>query len=313
MEDIASQLDKDRILYRELFINASKTFKELVKSYKDDFACNKCGVCCKIRYSKLSPEEILQLADEENDPTAREFLELFVPYADKPGHGYAGLIGLKHDEPVYFYYCKYAGSRDNCDKMPACRNFPDSITTILPAECGFRHWQKFMLNKIITEIEPDIDKKMREILAFREQFKCRRTGTCCRLACSEFSPEELRQKALDNDEFAKQFTSVFVPYTNIDEAREVYPEYVELVLSRLERGEKAYFYYCRHLRGNNTCPVYEDRPGICRDFPDNPFSIIPHSCGFYRWKEEVIVAAYTYSAMAQVYGFYSEKIKFALE
>ncbi len=203
----------------------------------------------------------------------------------------------------------------SCNKCrPNCEiKYEDlSPTTALPPECGFRGWQKLILHKIANEIEPDINQKVQELLDYRKEFTCNRTGTCCRLACSEFSYEELKQKALNNDNFARQFTSIFVPYTDIEAAREVYPEYVELVLSKLEKNETANFYYCKHLQGTNVCPIYEDRPQICRDFPDNPFSIIPPSCGYYKWKDEVLVAAYTYYAMAQIYGFYFEKIKAAL-
>lgn len=211
MDKISRQLKKDRLLYRELFMNAAKSFKELMEGYKKNF---------------------------------------------------------------------------NTD----------------------REWKEFILKKIRTEIEPDINKKVQELLDYRKHFLCKRTGTCCSLACSEFSYEELTQRAKNNDNFASQFTSVFVPYENTEDARKVYPEYVDLVLSTLEEGESANFFYCKHRQGKNICPIYEDRPQICRDFPDNPFAIIPPSCGYHDWKEEIIVAAYTYYAMAQIYGYYYEKI-----
>jgi len=203
-------------------------------------------------------------------------------------------------------------SCNNCREN--CEINPDDIspTANLPAGCSFREWQKLILHKIATEIEPDINKKVQGLLDYRKEFRCNRTGTCCRLACSEFTYEELKQKALNNDNFASQFTSIFVPYTDVEAARAVYPEYVELVLSKLGENETANFYHCKHVQGTNVCPIYEDRPQICRDFPDNPFSIIPHSCGYYNWKDEVLVAAYTYYAMAQIYGFYYEKIREAL-
>ncbi|OGI01954.1 MAG: hypothetical protein A2Y25_03010 [Candidatus Melainabacteria bacterium GWF2_37_15] len=315
MEEIAIEQKKNRQLYRELFLNASKTFKELMESYRSDFSCTECGVCCKIRYSKLSPDDIVRLANEENDTTAKEYLKLFVPYESPLAHEYVDLILSKHDEPVYFYYCKHADDRINCEKSSICKDFPDSITTILPKQCSFRHWQQLIMYKISAEIEPDISKKVQEILDYRHQFKCNRTGTCCKLACSEFTYEELKQKASNNDNFAQQFTSIFIPYTDIEQARKVYPEYVDLVLSTLQgddSGETANFYHCKHLQGTNTCPVYEDRPQICRDFPDNPFSIIPNSCGYHQWKDEVLVAAYTFYSMTQIYGFYFVKIKAAL-
>lgn len=311
MEKIECNLKKERTLYRELFLNAANAFKECVNQYKEEFTCKDCRVCCEFRYSKLPYEEITRLAQEENDAISPQYLELFVPYEQTPEHDYVKLIQQKHDEPVYFYYCKYSGDK-NCERKDFCKNFPDSATTILPMECVFRDWQALILNKIKTEIEPDINKKMYEITEYRKNFQCKRCGICCNLASSEFSWEELKTRAAKNDEFAKQFISVFVPYENIEKAAEIYPEYVELLLSRLNKDENAYFYHCKYLQGRNVCPIYENRPQICRDFPDNPFSIIPDKCGYHQWREEVLVAAYTYFAMSQIWGFYQEKINAAL-
>lgn len=222
-------------LYRELFINAEKTFRELINGLKQDFSCAGCGAC--------------------------------------DGKG------------------------------------PTVVTAALPEECGFRHWQKLVLYRIKNEIEPDIAEKFGRILDYRSEFQCNRTGTCCKLASSEFSYDELKQKARNNDVFAGQFTEIFVPYTDMAEAREVFPEYVDLVLSRLEEGEEAYFYRCKYLEGSNICPIYENRPQICRDFPDNPYPMIPESCGYYQWREEVLVGAYTLHAMSAICDFYYEKLK----
>ena len=41
-----------------------------------------------------------------------------------------------------------------------------------------------------------------------------------------------------------------------------------------------YFYHCPRVTKDNRCPDYENRPQICRDFPDNPLAFLPLSCGF---------------------------------
>ena len=91
--------------------------------------------------------------------------------------------------------------------------------------------------------------------------------------------EELKKKAKNGDNFATQFTSIFVPYKDENEAKQIYPEYFELLSERLE-GEKVYFYHCPKLTKENRCSDYENRPGICRDFPDNPLGFLPGPCGF---------------------------------
>jgi len=341
MEKFELQLENERDLYRELFLNAEKTFKELLKKMKSDFSCSKCSNCCKVRYSQLPPEEIHKLANGQNDSIAENYIKLFLPYGvdedfeysnnskvtvEDNNHSaekqeckslcnYVKNILSKHSDPVYFYYCKYLDKNNNCtagDKSLLCNGFPNSVNTILPDNCGFKHWQNLVMDRIQNEIEPEIDLKIKEIMDYKNKFQCKRTGTCCKLASSEFSYEELQQKAWNKDEFARQFTQVFVPYKNFREARDVFPEYVDLIVKKFGKEENINFYYCKYLENDNECPIYENRPQICRDFPDNPLSVIPPVCGYYTWKEEVLVAAYTFHAMKQIYGFYLEKIKKAL-
>ena len=73
-------------------------------------------------------------------------------------------------------------------------------------------WQKSVLKMFEEDISKEIFRKWTEILAYREQFSCIGCAVCCKLACSEFSPEQLKIKAQNNDKFASQFLSVFVPY-----------------------------------------------------------------------------------------------------
>ncbi|HSA06788.1 MAG TPA: YkgJ family cysteine cluster protein [Candidatus Gastranaerophilales bacterium] len=339
MEKLKLQLEKEKELYRELFINAEKGFKDLVKKLKSNFSCINCGVCCKVKYSKLSPDQIFGLANEENDKISKEYIKLFAPYGVNKGFiysknneisveinnnlakkennnklslSYIESILSKHTEPVYFYYCRNLDENNQCiakENSFLCDNFPDSVSIILPENCAYKSWQKLIMDTIKNEIEPEIELKITEILNYRSKFSCNRTGTCCKLASSEFSYEEIKYKALNNDRFAKQFAEIFTPYQDIETARKVFPQYVDLLISRCAENEKLNFYYCKHLKDGNICAMYESRPDICRDFPDNPLSIMPPSCGYYAWKEEVIVAAYTFHAMKQIYDFYFEKIK----
>ena len=153
----------------------------------------------------------------------------------------------------------------------------------------------------------DIYVKFQEVLAYRENFKCVGCATCCKLACSEFSPEELRQKAENGDNFAKQFLSVFIPYNSKEEAKAVYPDYIELLEENKE--DNVYFYHCPKLTKDNRCSDYENRPDICRRFPDNPLSLLPSKCGYRRWKEEVEPLTLMLHSMIEIIDYYKEKIK----
>ena len=171
-------------------------------------------------------------------------------------------------------------------------------------------WQKKVLDLLQNDISKEIYRKLNEILAYRAQFHCTGCATCCNLACSEFSPEELKEKAQNGDNFAQQFLSVFIPYNSKEEAREVYPEYIELLEKNKEYD--VYFYHCPKLTEDKRCSDYENRPQICRDFPDNPLSILPDSCGYKKWKEEVEPIALMLHSMVEIIDFYCAKINSVL-
>src|SRR5574344_9448 len=119
----------------------------------------------------------------------------------------------------------------------------------------------------------------------RRLSKCNGCASCCKLAISEFSPTELQNKAKFGDNFAKQFIETFVPYENIEEAEKNYPEYFEF-LENNSQGQ-SYFYHCPKVTKDNLCPDYQNRPQICKDFPDNPIGFLPKKCAFNSWKNDV--------------------------
>ncbi len=323
---------KNKILYRELFFQADKTFKEQLNKFKKDFFCSKCLSCCKIRYSQFSPQDLYELS-KQDDVISSEYIKFFIPYAatddfsyeannnisidinnkkaKETDENYVKNILTKLNEPIYFYYCRHLNGNKclGSDKSFICDNFPNSITTILPEKCSFKEWQKVCIKKIKNEIEPDIFLKIKQIQDYGSTFSCNGCATCCNLACSEYSIEELKTKALNGDEFARQFTSIFIPYKTLDDAREIFPDYVDIVKQTFDKDENIYFYHCPHLSEDKRCSIYDKRPDICRDFPDNPLSILPTTCGFYDWKEEVMVAAMTLHAMSYIYKFYQDKIE----
>ncbi len=166
-------------------------------------------------------------------------------------------------------------------------------------------WQNAVIEMFEKDICREIYEKWQEILVYRNNFECKGCAICCQLACSEHSPGELQKRAQNGDEFAKQFTSIFVPYKTKDEAERVYPEYFKL-LSEHAVGD-VYFYHCPKL-DCNRCPDYENRPDICRHFPDNPLDILPESCGFYEWRKEVEPVTMTLHAMMEIIEYYKTKI-----
>ncbi|MFA6989434.1 MAG: YkgJ family cysteine cluster protein [Candidatus Gastranaerophilaceae bacterium] len=336
MNKLIHENKNNRLVYRELFFKANDAVKKQLNSVKTPSFCNKCKTCCKIRYSELSPLEIYELSKKEDKITTR-YIELFAPYgakkdfnyksdidiklnhseAEKINNNYVKQVVSKHQKPVYFYFCRFLDENKNClknyDKSLICSGFPDDVKIILPQECGFRKWQTLALQKINTEISKDICRKLNEINLYRDSFSCRKCGTCCKLASSEFSFEELKTKAQNGDNFASQFTSVFIPYENLEEAKTIFPEFVDMIFQKLGNDEKVYFYYCPHLTKANLCSDYDNRPEVCRVFPNNPLVIFHPSCGYYEWKEDVHVAAMLMHALIEICEFNEKKINFALK
>lgn len=185
---------------------------------------------------------------------------------------------------------------------------PEGVVTdvfeVYPPDSDGFVWQKSVLDMLLNDISKEILTKWTEVLAYRKEFHCKGCATCCNLACSEFSPEELKQKAQNGDSFAKQFTSIFVPYKSAEDAKKVYPEYIKM----LEGKGDVYFYHCPKLTECKRCSDYENRPQICRTFPDNPLDILPESCGYYPWKQEVEPVVLMLHSMVEIIDYYKANI-----
>jgi len=192
-------------------------------------------------------------------------------------------------------------------KKSVC-NLKGEIFEKFPPNCVYKNWQKDILKYLQEDVAKKIYEKWIKMLEYRKEFSCSSCATCCKLACSEFSYEELKQKAKEGDNFANQFVSIFVPYKTKEEAQKIYPEYIELLEEKLGKDEKVYFYFCPKLNENNRCSDYKNRPQICRDFPDNPLSMLPKACGFSKWKEEIEPTALMLHATLEIVDFYKNKI-----
>lgn len=165
-------------------------------------------------------------------------------------------------------------------------------------------WQ----NKVLEILDKNYQNNYNEIInAYRKECNCTGCGTCCKFAVSEFSYEELKIKAQNGDKYAAQFTQTFVPYKSIDEVMNIYPEYIKMLEETGEKG--CYFYHCPKITEDNRCPDYENRPQICREFPDNPVAFLPKSCGFTRWKLKSEHICLKLNAEAEILNFYKNGIK----
>lgn len=168
-------------------------------------------------------------------------------------------------------------------------------------------WQKDAFLMIKDKYFKKLADYKAKINDIRKNYSCVGCGACCRLACSEFSYDELKSKANNGDNFASQFIKTFVPYKSVEEVEKLFPEYLKLLKDQKETGY--YFYHCPKVTDDNRCPDYENRPQICRDFPDNPVGFLPLSCGFMDWKLKSEEVSLKLNAMYEIVNFYIQHLK----
>lgn len=119
---------------------------------------------------------------------------------------------------------------------------------------------------------------------------CCSTGDCCKGVSPSTPFHQLLKRAGTGDEFAQNFFSIMVPYASHAEAAREVPGIVERSLQAVkqlddftEGADDIVFYRCRYLQADNRCGVHEDRPQLCRDYPDTPFVVMSPSCVYVPW------------------------------
>lgn len=209
---------------------------------------------------------------------------------------------------------RLAGLRGNhaCPQCDAAGDSLDLLNTYHPG-CGYRAWQQKAMAVIENDIARDILVKLKQIEAYKATFNCHQCGVCCRFASSEFSYEQLQEKARTGDSFATQFTSIFLPYASTDAAHDRFPEIVDSVLDQAG-DEEVYFYHCPYIGEDNRCTIYGQpkRPAICQSYPDTPLTFIYKNCAWRPWKEETHPDALWAHAMIELCSDTLGKLKSAL-
>lgn len=125
--------------------------------------------------------------------------------------------------------------------------------------------------------------------------QCKMCGMCCRMASPSLPVVKMLAKAAEGDSFARDFLTIFEPISN-EEARLLSSELYDNARLQAEKSpkfdnkEQVVFYKCRYLKGKNECLVYEDRPRLCRDYPDSPFLIMHPDCAFKEWSTKCKVS-----------------------
>ena len=150
-------------------------------------------------------------------------------------------------------------------------------------------------------LKNEILKSENEIRASFGKINCANCGACCSLAISEFSSETLQLKAKNGDKTASSFLETFTPYETIP--KELLPAETDI--------KGCWFYHCTKVQfkdGKSFCPVYKNRPAVCRNFPDTPLENLPETCAYRPWKDENETKALFIKALNDIRNFYLEHL-----
>lgn len=161
-------------------------------------------------------------------------------------------------------------------------------------------------NYLDVEVEGHLELQRNLIKKRREKFHCGLCGACCRLAISEFSPAQLLEKASKGDTYAKEFISTFTPYNDLSEPEKQFKLYLDLIK---ESGEKVFYYHCNKVTADNKCSDYENRPSICKDYPDNPIQMLHPTCNFIGWHESIQKIVLTIKAISEIKTHFKKELE----
>lgn len=182
------------------------------------------------------------------------------------------------------------------------------IFEIFPPGCPYGTWQIKALSYLTNEYKSKLNVAKKTMLEKKKEYSCAKCGTCCKLAVSEFSPVQLKQRAIRGDKFAREFSKIYVPYESEDMAKAICPEYYDKLYEIMDPDERLYFYYCSKLGADDLCSDYENRPDICKDFPLTALKVLPECCAFMPWHNEVERMAMSIKSREDLIAFYKDKI-----
>ena len=195
---------------------------------------------------------------------------------------------------------------ENCTNKDCKIENKDAFAPYPPSGCKLRDWQMQILSFLNGEYRQRLKTEYKLMMDKKNDYECNQCGACCKLAVSEYSYTQLKQRASRGDKFSEEFISVFVPFESEEDAKKVNPEYFEL-LNTLVDDTKIYYYYCPRVK-DNLCSIYENRPNICKDYPYHPLKLLPSECSFNAWKNDVSHQAMLLKAKTDIINFYKEQL-----
>jgi Fe-S-cluster containining protein len=200
---------------------------------------------------------------------------------------------------------------------PGCQANTVKELALAPAHhgCPENDWRKAAMKVVEEEIPYEVMGQLAAIKKYRNSVACHSCGQCCRLASSEHSYDELLNRAQSGDTFAKEFTSIFLPYGSREAAMKHEPEGVQATLAHVgeeaSSEEKIFFYFCPYMQEDNLCGVYgtDKRPSICESYPETPLGYVSKNCSWKPWQEDTHLDSLLAHAMLNLCEDWSRKLR----
>ncbi|MEW5820265.1 MAG: YkgJ family cysteine cluster protein, partial [Cyanobacteriota bacterium] len=282
-------------------------------------------------YNAQLAQEFLNLHTVINTEEARNIAPCFVKTLES--------MWGKDKDKVTFFKCKFINNNtnlcDNYDNRPKlCKIYPTpQATTIYHPNCAFKetgekNWQEIL--KIINELNELQDKlnkekefaieeakKESETSSYADMYTlpippppshlCNNCGKCCKAAINRNSYERIKEMSAKGISEAVDFLSIFEPYESVDDAKNVVAEHVEQLQKLVGyRYDNLTLYHCKYITENNLCSIYERRPKVCMDAPNEAWAIIPPGCGYYGWLFELREHAKKYVRALKQYLYFKQ-------
>ena len=76
------------------------------------------------------------------------------------------------------------------------------IFEVFPPNCPYGTWQIKALSYLTNEYKAKLRVSKKTMMEKKNEYSCAKCGACCKLAVSEYSPMQLKQKAIRGDKYA---------------------------------------------------------------------------------------------------------------
>ena len=111
-----------------------------------------------------------------------------------------------------------------CSKKKECKIEEADVFSPYPANCSYREWQMQIITYLCGDYRQKLKAAYKAIMDKKCEYSCNQCGDCCRLATSEYSYNQLKQRAMRGDKFSADF----IKFSDIKYAAIITPKQIQM-------------------------------------------------------------------------------------